>query len=228
MRRVDSIEQIEELIQGHFGQLQSTLSVLDFIKKGADILESENVKTDFVSTESNIKYFCFLTSSFLDLLTTLKGFMNSKTEWENIYFSKISFLTIYETISTYHEYQISIKPIVNSDHPHLLEPYKKTNEILKAFKKDYGYEKVIAPLRNKAAGHYHKDFIEYYEQIKSLDREISIRATEDFLDFLKILMHFTYVMADETEERTRKMAEASKQEFLKKMKDIDDILNNKK
>lgn len=226
--RIQEIEELEKLIKGHYEQLKGSFSVLGFIKKGNEILESEDVKTDFSNTETNIKYFCFLTSAFLDSLTTLKGFLNSKTDWENIYYSKHGFLTIYETLKTYNHYQKDFKRIVESEHSHLSEQYKEMNLILKKFKKEFEYDTKISTIRNKAAGHFDKDFLVYYEQIQTIDKKLAIRAIEYFLDFLKILMHFLYQVAEESEKKTKEKAKKSKNELLKKFKKLDKLINPKK
>tara|TARA_R110001583_G_C5493568_1_gene395040 strand:- start:49 stop:702 length:654 start_codon:yes stop_codon:yes gene_type:complete len=216
--RINSVQEIEELIEGHHDQMRQSISLIDFISKNKKDPLGKSLEKIFNYTESNIKYFSFLTSSFIDLLTTLKGFINSVTEWEFIYNSKSGYLTIYETIKTYHKYQLEIKDFVSNDHPHLFEKYKELNIHLRNYKKKFNYKTEISTIRNKTAGHFDENFIDYYEQIEKLDKEKAIIAIEEFLDFLKLLMIFTDTMAQETQDKTSKKLAETKREYYRKDK----------
>ena len=213
--KIESISELSELIEKHNQNLIRTFSVLEHTAEGTKIVSSKEILDSFLKTELQIKYFCFLTSSFLDLLTTLKGFLNSKTEWENIFFSKSGFLTIYETINTYDFHQKTIYEIVNSDYSHLRVKYVQLNKVLKKYKKDYKYSTTISQIRNKTAGHYDNDFIDFYTIIKKLDKAESINAIEDFLDFLHLLMLFIDEIAGEMETESRERLNKSKKELFK-------------
>ncbi|KOY52416.1 hypothetical protein I602_1976 [Polaribacter dokdonensis DSW-5] len=192
------------------------MKVVNFLKVSESRLEmTEKLEHIFKYSEINIKYFSFLTSSFLDLLCTLKGLFNSESEWEDIYYSKSGFLTIYETINTYHFHQKEIKKIVDNDHPNLLDDYKKLNSFLKEYKSKYNHKTEIGPIRNKTAGHFDKNFTEYYELVKKLNKTDSIKAIESFLNFLKLLMYFINTMADLMKVRTEIDLDKSKREFYK-------------
>jgi len=221
-------ELFNEFIQGHHDELRGMHSLLDLLKVGNELIAIEKLTVDFSTTETNIKYYCFLTSSFLDLLTSLKGFLTAKTEWEIIYYSKYGFLTIYETVKTYHKYQKDFRAIVDNYHPHLKDEYAELNIVLKTFKKDYEYDTNISTLRNKAGGHFNEDFLVYYEQIENINKEHSVKAITEFLNFLKSLMQFIYKMAEETEKLTKESADKVEYEFFQKMKELNDILKAEK
>ena len=49
---------------------------------------------DFSQINIHSKYYSFLISSCLDLISSLKGILNSKNKWDTIYFSKTGFEVI--------------------------------------------------------------------------------------------------------------------------------------
>jgi hypothetical protein len=221
-------ELFNDFIEGHHEELRGMYSLLEFLKEGNKLIATENMTVDFSTTETNIKYYCFLTSAFLDLLTSLKGFLTSKTEWEIIFYSKSGFLAIYETVKTYHKYQKDFRIIVDKHHPHLKEEYTELNLVLKKFKSDFEYDTKISTLRNKAGGHFNEDFLVYYEQIRKIDKQNSVNAIKEFLDFIKSLMKFIFKMATETEKISKESADKAKNEFLRKIEELNVILSAEK
>ncbi|WP_028873133.1 hypothetical protein [Psychroserpens burtonensis] len=216
--KIKSNKEYLELINGHHANLKESISLIGFIKSSREQPEvSEKLQHIFTYSDSNIKYFNFLTSSFLDLLCTLKGLFNSKSDWEDIYYAKTGFLTIYETINTYHFHQKDFKTFVDKDHPELLDDYKKLNSYLKNYKAKFKHETEIALIRNKTVGHFDKNFIDYYELIKKLDKNESIIAIESFMNFLKLLMTFVDIMAEKMELKTAvDLAESKKAYYDRK------------
>lgn len=219
---------LNNLIESDHFKLESMFSLLNFLKQGNELIASENISVDFSRTETNIKYYCFLTSSFLDLMTTLKGFLIKKTKWENIYYSKYGFLIIYETIITYHKYQKDFREIIHKDYPHLVSEYNGLNDSLKEFKNKFKYDTKIATLRNNAGGHYNKDFSVYYEQISNITMSESVTAITEFLDFLKSLIYFIYKFADETKIETEEKTNNVIKELLLKMKELSELIKTEK
>lgn len=217
--KIESNEEYIKLINGHHDNLKESISLIEFIKSRKEQLEvSEKLQHIFVYSDSNIKYFNFLTSSFLDLLCTLKGLFNSKSEWEEIYYSKSGFLTIYETINTYHSHQKDFKLFIDKDHPELLKDYKNLNKYLKNYKAKFKHKTEIASIRNKTVGHFDKNFVDYYELIKKLNKSESIIAIESFMIFLKLLMHFVEIMADKMILTTERDLAESKKEYYTRNK----------
>jgi len=220
-------EGLTNLIDFYHKQLKNSYSILDFIEEANDILNPLELEYDSSTSKSNIKYYCFLTTSQLDLFTILKGYLNADTKWEKIYYSRMSFLTIYETIQTYHTYQLSVNEYLEENHPALKTQYKEINKILKEFKKQYDYDNKISSIRNKTAGHFHKEFSEFYIQIKNIENELSTEAIETFLIFLKILLHFVYRMADEAAEQTSSELKGVNGKILEKMAILNNIILKK-
>lgn len=215
--KIESNEEYTELINGHHANLKESISLIEIIKCKKEQLEvTEKLQHIFTYSDSNIKYFNFLTSSFLDLLCTLKGLFNSNSEWEEIYFAKSGFLTIYETINTYHSHQKDFKLFIDEDHPELLEDYKNLNRYLKNYKAKFNHKTEIASIRNKTVGHFDKNFDDYYELIKKLNKSESIIAIESFMNFIKLLMHFVEIMADKMKLKTEIDLAESKKEYYKR------------
>ncbi len=202
--KIENPEEYDKLIEGHYSQLTGSFAVLESIL--GDFLEIEDYqfKIDFSTLETKIKYSCFLTSSFLDLLTTLKGFTNSKTEWENIYYMRSGFLTIYETLNTYNYYQNSIKKLVVDEYSELETQFLEINKLVRNYKRKHKYSSLMKDIRNGIAGHYDNDFVKFYTEIKKLNKEMAIKAIEEFLNLLKLIMIFLFVIAEEASERSNK------------------------
>lgn len=128
-----------------------------------------------------LKYLSFLTSTHLDLLVISNSFSKSKTQWEKTYYSKQGYLSIYETIKTYHKYQnkfINIKII-----PEIDNDFKEVSNLLKKFKSKYNYDKRIANIRNKVAGHHDSNFDIYQESLKKINTDEIPELISEFLKF---------------------------------------------
>jgi hypothetical protein len=226
--KFEGINTINNLIENDHFQLETMFSLLNSLKRGNELIAFENINTDFSKTETSIKYYCFLTSSLLDLTTTLKGFLITKTKWEIIYYSKYSFLIIYETIKTHHKYQKDFRKILNKYYPNLIDEFNELNYSLKQFKNKFKYDTKIAFLRNNASGHWNNDFSVYYEQISNLTLVDSVKAITEFLDFLKSLIYFIYKFAEETEEITVQNTNNVNAELLEKMKELSELVKKEK
>ena len=226
--KIEGINTVNNLIENDHFQLESMFSLLSFLKQTNELIASENINPDFSKTETSIKYYCFLTSSLLDLTATLKGFLITKTKWEIIYYSKYGFLIIYETIKTYHKYQKDFREIINKYYPYLMDEYNELNYSLKQFKNKFEYDTKIAFLRNNASGHLNNDFSVYYEQISNLTLSDSVKAITEFLDFLKSLIYFIYKFAEETEKTTVQNTNNVNTELLEKMKELYQLVKKEK
>ena len=219
--KIQTNEEYIKLINGHHDNLKESIQVIDFIKNSKKHHEiTEKLEYILNYSETNIKYFSFLTSSFLDLLCSLKGLFNSTSEWQEIYYSKSGFLTIYETIKTYYLYQKEFKLFIDKDHPELFEDYKKLNRYLKNYKTKFNHKTEISLIRNKTIGHFDENFIVYYELIKKLDKDESVTAIESFMNFLKQLMTLVDIMADKMKLKTEIDLAESKKAYYKRNKEL--------
>lgn len=204
---------LKETIEKYHREINGLYVVMNFTEKQILITKKRDIIDDFLTTINIIKYNSFLIASYIDLLTSFKGIINSETKWDIIFYSKNGFLSIYETIKTYNSHQKNIRGLITSNHPNLLLGYIELNKKLKIFKKDYNYETKISPFRNRAAGHYDENYVQYYEQIQSLDIETSKKAIAEFANFLKSMMEFVETIIDELKETTKKKADKSKAEL---------------
>ncbi|MGY8911018.1 MAG: hypothetical protein ACKVIG_14335 [Flavobacteriales bacterium] len=144
---------------------------------------------DFSQINIHSKYYSFLISSCLDLISSLKGILNSKNKWDTIYFSKTGYLVIYELVKTNNYYNGVIFNIINNN-SELLEQHKLINYNLKILKKDFNYKEFISKIRNKTSAHFDKDFSVFFELIQDLDTKKSEKALIAFLQVLIEMLKF--------------------------------------
>ncbi|RTY77478.1 hypothetical protein EKL97_15300 [Flavobacterium sp. LS1P28] len=186
---------------------------MEFVEKEILITEKESVLELFKTTVNQIKYISFLSAAYLDLLVSFSGIINAKTAWDEIYYSRNGFLAIYEAIKTYDNYQKSFRKLIISNYPHLNEEYNELNLELKKLKKEYYYDNKISILRNKAAGHYDKNYVIYYNQIQSIDVETSKKAIAGFANFLQSVIIFSDKIIDELQLSSKINADKAKAEW---------------
>lgn len=182
--RIQTVELAEKLIEEQFDQLEYTYELLKILSQRNVSKDSEKLAIRIHALETNMKYYCFLMSSFCDLMVILKGFINSKSRWEEIFYSKKGYLIIYESINTYNQNQKNIRDVISNNFPELEKVNLEVNQKLKTFKKTYSYHVEIAKIRNETAGHYNVDFNIYYPILEKLEKTKSIEAVENFILFL--------------------------------------------
>lgn len=140
-----------------------------------------------------IEFYCFVTSSYIDLLCTYRNLKRSKTEWEKSYNIKFAYLIAYETINTYYKYKGKVFKLIKKEEKEKYEDFfKMLNRELVDFKRDYDYEKIMPNIRNKFSAHYDKSFIEYYSNFELIDNKKSKEIIRDFLYFINPLHYFTF------------------------------------
>lgn len=225
--RIKDPKKINELIDGHNYNLENTFSILELINAEDGFLTDKNIQVDFASSEIQMRYFCFVTACFLDLLTVLKGLTKADTDWEVIHYSKSGFHTIYESINTYHSYQKEFRALIENEHPDLTETYQKVSRILKAYKKDHQYDSMIKNVRHRTTGHYDKDFMVFYRQILSLNKDESIEAIEGFLDFLSTQMWLINEIVQRASEQTNRKAKEAEKRLREKTEELRQLLIQK-
>ncbi len=148
------------------------------------LLEGEKMKREF---------YCFVTTSYIDLLCTYRNIKRSKSDWERFYNVKIAYLIIYETINTYHKYKGEIyKTVTKIEQDFYKNFFDMLNREISEFKYEYDYDKVMSKIRNKSSAHYDKDFSSYYESYELLDNPKSRGIIRSFLNFINPLHYFTY------------------------------------
>jgi len=101
--------------------------------------------------------------SFIDLLTAQKGIKRATSGWEYIYYSKIGYRIIYETINTFHKHKKDLRETIDNDQKELIKHFILLNDLLKAYKYSYDFDKTMSKIRNKTIAHFDKDYFEYYK-----------------------------------------------------------------
>lgn len=140
-----------------------------------------------------IEFYCFVTSSYIDLLCTYRNLKRSKTNWERTYNIKFAYLIVYETINTYYKYKGEVfKLIKKEDRERYRGFFDMLNRELAEFKEDYQYDKLMPRIRNEFSAHYDKSFIEYYSKYELLENKESTEIIRDFLYFINPLHYFTF------------------------------------
>jgi len=217
--RISDPEEIDLLITGHFSEFRGAKAVLDLLIKSQNIIFEKKSVLPFESKISQLKFFAFLSASFMDLLSTLKGFLNAKTEWEKIHFSKTGYLLIYEIIKNYETNKKSILDDINRETPNLLPLFKQNSELLKEFKKNFDYEGKIKNVRHKCSGHIDRDFLTYYDAVASIEFDEASLAIENCLGFLKLLIIILHDLTLETTEKEIKNIEHPNFEYWEIIRD---------
>lgn len=144
-----------------------------------------------------VEFFCFVTSSYVDLLCTYRNFKRSKSNWENSYNLKIAYLLIYETINTYHKYKGQLVNTLRKEEQDIYHRFfRMLNDELNEFKYKYDYDNVMPKIRNKSTAHYDKNFLDYYECFDLLDNNDAKEIIREFLYFLNPLHYFAYSLGE--------------------------------
>lgn len=182
-------EYIQENIVSYENQLIQCYKILELHEKGILIPNSAKGKESLAKNTSLLKFTCFSLSCFLDISTSLKGITNFQSNWEKVFFLRNSFVTIRESIKTYHEYQKEIRELI-SENLNCRESLEKLNLKLKKFKTEYNFESSIIPFRNKAGAHYDKNFSIYFDKLNEINDPKSIETILAFSNFQTALISF--------------------------------------
>ena len=149
-------------------------------------LEEIHSKDYNVSIKTLIrKYEFYLTATILELSVTLKNLVLSNSDWEKIFFTKNSFLVIYE--SSIHYKNLSS----NNGIKNFLKQRKLSSEKFDLFSKsldeylkseDY---KFIENVRNVITAHFDNSINKYYKTCYSLDGEKGAVIISKYLSILQ-------------------------------------------
>jgi hypothetical protein len=169
---------------------------VNFLKQKSERLidEKDDQKIiSFMDMKMKMEFFCFVTTSYTDLLCVYKNLKRSKSEWEKFYNIKIAYLVIYESINTYHQYKKEIyKTISKEKKDEYSRFFDMLSQELAEFKYEYDYDNVMAKIRNKSSAHYDKAFLTYYTSYELLNKKEAGKIIHSFLDFINPLHYFSY------------------------------------
>lgn len=170
--------------------LDKYIKLLNEVQNFSLKINNKRIEIDFTDLIHFLKYSCFLTITHLDFLVILNSFSKANTKWEKTYYSKQGYLSIYESIKTYHIYNTAFRNVIKDVPLKLKNDYKELNKSLKEFKSKYDYENKISQIRNRVAGHYESDFDLYLENIKKINSDEIPELIGEFLEFQTSLIKF--------------------------------------
>lgn len=198
-------------IKHYENELNESYQLLVFLKSGVLKGNTEVAQSSIEEIIKHIKFICFFTSCFLDIASSLRGLVDCETNWERKFYLKNGFVVIYESVKTFGKHQKEIRNLIMSDFPELQEKYKIITQNLKNLKKEHKYDKLISTFRNKAGAHYDENFEIYFENLKTIDKPVSVKTLSDFSNFLMSLIifwsHFIDVFKEKTEKDMKKAKE---------------------
>lgn len=174
-------------------RLVSLLVFLEELKEQLD--DNQWGNTIFTSTTlEDLKNLLKISSLFaiseLDLIVAMKQIESAKYRWEEIFFVKSIYLTIYEALITYSKYGKFLNDYIKQKDEKLKEKYKPLTEDLKSFKQKYKYSSEIQRIRNNVSGHISVDFNSYYETVLQFDRKEVIKMSRDFFKLMEDIHNF--------------------------------------
>jgi hypothetical protein len=156
---------------------------------------SSGKKLKLEQRKMTTEFFSFVTTAYIDLLSSYKNFKRSKSDWEKFFNLKISYLIIYETINTYHQFRRELFLSVNQKKKEEFQNFfRMLNDELAEFKEKYGYDQVMPKIRNKSTAHYDKNFLDYYSSYVFLHSVNGKEVIRDFLYFINPLHYFIYAL----------------------------------
>lgn len=135
------------------------------------------------------KYEFYLAATILELSVTLKNIVLSNSDWEKIFFTKNSFLIIFE--STEHFKNLS----QNNHIKNFLKKRKQSCDNLDSFSKSFDEYlksndfKLIENVRNIIAAHFDDSVKKYYDTCYSLNGEKGALLTSQYLNILQKGFH---------------------------------------
>jgi len=158
---------------------------------------SSKKKHEVEQRKMTTEFFSFVTTSYIDLLSSYKNFKRSKLDWEKFFNLKISYLIIYETINTYHQFKKELFFSVNQEKKEEFQNFfRMLNDELTEFKEKYDYDRIMPKIRNKSTAHYDKNFLVYYNSYELLEPVNGKEIIRDFLYFINPLHYFIYAMIE--------------------------------
>lgn len=197
-----TFKEINEIIYHYQEELKKCnheiLSLNNAISKQTDPEQTEALKIYKIK----IEFFCFVTTSYIDLLCSYRNIKRAKSDWEKYFSVKTAYLIAYETIKTYNKYKGEIyKAVTKEEKDFYKNFFDMLNRELLDFKEEFDYNNVMPKIRNKSAAHYDKDFSEYYSNYEVIEKFSNKDIVRSFLYFINPLHYFTHaLMNDEIDE----------------------------
>jgi hypothetical protein len=162
-------------------------------------------KEHFINYRKQLEVSGLLTICALDMLVSCKNLLRVKEIWEEIYYLRHGYLTIYETIKKIDSQGKWLKNAAAQNQV-LLDEFQYVQELLKQFKNEYGYQKYLPNLRSKLTAHIDSDFSAYFQEISAFDIEKGIKALVDFIQFVNVIQKYIKNVSQERLSQLEKEA----------------------
>jgi hypothetical protein len=186
------------IIRSFFTQVDC---IINFFDQENNLLRKEH----FINYRKQLEVSGLLTICALDMLVSCKNLLRVKEIWEEIYYLRHGYLTIYETIKKIDSQGKWLKNAAAQNQV-LLDEFQYVQELLKQFKNEYGYQKYLPNLRSKLTAHIDSDFSAYFQEISAFDIEKGIKALVDFIQFVNVIQKYIKNVSQERLSQLEKEA----------------------
>ena len=190
----------------------------DAVKQISENFEGQSL-SDFDEMATRQELHALITISLLDLCVILRMFKTSQLTWERIFLVRKGYLTIYETIKVYEKQKNKIRNLISeSGFPE--QEFLDINLKIKAFKKQFDYEKGISNIRNKTAGHFNEDFDTFFDTVYNIEPSIGIEAIKSLMTILSKIDQFLQTFRSFLNKKVEDKGNNLQIEFEEKMKQL--------
>ena len=219
---IDFFEFLDKLIEQCTKNLTALRMVShlhkDAVKEIGAAFEGQSL-ADFDEMATRQELHSLITISLLDLCVILRMFKTSQLTWERIFLVRKGYLTIYETIKAYEKQKNRIRTLISeSGFPE--QEFLDINLKIKAFKKQFDYEKGISNIRNKTAGHFNKDFVTFFDTVYEIEPSVGIEAIKNLMTILSKIDQFLQTFRDYLNTKVEGRSNNLKIEFNEKKKEL--------
>lgn len=183
------IEEIEQILLEYSGHLQEAHTMYAEIESKILLIKTTTQKepTDLLEMKKQLAFGGFLVTCSMDLIVTSKNLLQAKQKWEEIYYVRHIYLTIYETLNAYSVHNKWINDTLKTQSPTLQDAFYRLSDSLKKFKKDFNYNTTIAAVRNQITAHLDSSFTDFFQKIDAIDIDKAKQALVEFGHILKLM-----------------------------------------
>jgi hypothetical protein len=159
--------------------------------------------------------------SLLDLCVSVKGFLEAKSVWDQIFHLKHGYLIIFESLDTYYLHNTSMNTLLNGKYAGMKPAYEKIAADIKAYNKKHGDRQARAERRNSIIAHIGTNFQTYYEGILKLSGNEGFDAQLSFIGILQNLQRFLSEFVSQTNIQWKEEGQAYTKRVEEKMGEIE-------
>lgn len=184
IEKIRSIEELISLYTEHLNNVRSLFSQLTSYMSIIEKFHPEDNTLEIHEFKNQLDFSGFLTVCTLDILVTTKNLLQVEEIWEELYYLRHGYLTIYEAINTYNAHNKWIHSFISENFPGLKPEFDLLAKEIRQFKRDYNYDTTIAEIRNETTAHIDRNFLNYFDKMSGFNRE---KAVDALLIFIGIL-----------------------------------------